>query len=227
MKRYIRASIAQETIDSKLMAPYKGYNVEKSWTVDRRGRTIKDSVRYAVIDADDDWIGDMYKTVKEAHDYIDSITKKEVKASSDIDKTALNARLGDTIYDSLKERYGEVIREGQSGNYDIIYVDFNDGSKPLKINVMNEAQRIGRFHLVKGDIGASTKIIVKASHDFSEEHDRTGLHDFYDWYDSRPYTVQMRIDDMADDMGLPEYDECSTEDLDELRERYIASRKKK
>ena len=56
---------------------------------------------------------------------------------------------------------------------------------------------------------------------------KTGLHDFYEWYDKLPYTIQMKVDDLADDMRLPEYDECSTEDLDELRERYIASRKKK
>ncbi len=82
MKRYIHASYSIEKIDSKMMAPYKGYNVEKSWTIDGKGRPIKDSVRYAVIDNDDDWIGDFYKTVKEAHDYIDTLTKKEVKASS-------------------------------------------------------------------------------------------------------------------------------------------------
>ena len=56
---------------------------------------------------------------------------------------------------------------------------------------------------------------------------KTGLDDFYEWYDKLPYTIQMKVDDLADDMRLPEYDECSTEDLDELRERYIASRKKK
>lgn len=58
-----------------MMAPYKGYKVEKSWRTDSKGRPIRDSVMYAVIDDEDDWIGDMYKTVKEAHDYIDSLVK--------------------------------------------------------------------------------------------------------------------------------------------------------
>lgn len=75
MKRWIHASTTSRSIDSKLMAPYKGYNIEKSWEVDYRGNLVNGTVRYAVIDKDDDWIGDMYKSVKEAHDYIDSIEK--------------------------------------------------------------------------------------------------------------------------------------------------------
>ena len=95
MKHYIHASYAVETIDSKMMAPYKGYKIEKSWSVDSRGKVVKDSIRYAAIDSDDDWIGDMYKTVKEVHDYIDSIVKKGVKASSKLH--IKNSSIGSTI----------------------------------------------------------------------------------------------------------------------------------
>ena len=140
--------------------------------------------------------------------------KRYVKsASTSLCKNALNASLGDTVYDRLKERYGEVVREGQSGNYNIIYVDFNDGSRPLKINVMDDAQRVGRFCLVEGQVNASTNIVASVD-------------DFYEWYDKLPSIIQYKIDDIADDMGLPVYDECSDEELATLHDAYVSSKKK-
>lgn len=64
------------------------------------------------------------------------------------DKWAVGAEVGDSIYDKFKDRIGTVVKTGQSGNYDLIYVDFNDGSKVLKINPMDDAQRTGRFYRV-------------------------------------------------------------------------------
>lgn len=76
----------------------------------------------------------------------------QVSASDDADmnlaNNALSARVGDEVYDKLKDRIGVVVKEGQSGNYGLIYVDFKDGSKVLKINPMDDAQRKGRFFKV-------------------------------------------------------------------------------
>lgn len=74
MKRYIRST----TTDGKLMQPYKGYNIEKTWEVDSRGHKIPGSDRFSVIDEDDDWIGDIYRTLKEAHQYIDDFVAGKV-----------------------------------------------------------------------------------------------------------------------------------------------------
>ena len=78
MKRQIHASsdVVINSTDSKSMTPYKGYNIEKSWRTDHKGRPIKETVMYQVIDEDDDWIRDMYKTLKDAHDYIDELVRK-------------------------------------------------------------------------------------------------------------------------------------------------------
>lgn len=78
MKRLVYATtdVIKNSIDSKWMAPYKGYRIEKSWRTDSKGRPIKDTEMYAVIDDEDDWIGDAYKTVKEAHDYINDLVRK-------------------------------------------------------------------------------------------------------------------------------------------------------
>ena len=60
---------------------------------------------------------------------------------------AITAKLGDRIYDTLKKRTGTVVKTGQSGNYNLIYVDFHDGSNILKINPMDDAQRQNRFQV--------------------------------------------------------------------------------
>ena len=63
MKRYIRST----TTDGKLMQPYKGYNIEKTWEVDSKGHKIPGSDRFSVIDEDDDWIGDIYTAHLKKH----------------------------------------------------------------------------------------------------------------------------------------------------------------
>ena len=66
-------------------------------------------------------------------------------------KTENNAccsKTGNLIYDKKKHRVGKIIKEGQSGNYNLIYIDFNDGSKLLKVNPLDDAQRKGRFYKV-------------------------------------------------------------------------------
>lgn len=63
---------------------------------------------------------------------------------------ALMCTVSDKVYDRRKDRIGTVIKLGQSGNYGLIYVDFNDGSKPVRVNPMNDAQCFGRFYKILG-----------------------------------------------------------------------------
>ena len=64
--------------------------------------------------------------------------------------SALSARIGDKIFDKKKNRIGTVINAGQSGNYDILYVDF--GNKyPTRIYPMDDAQRKSNYCIVLED----------------------------------------------------------------------------
>lgn len=77
--------------------------------------------------------------------------KRYIRSSSEpanLASSAIGARVGDQIYDSSKDRFGEVVKEGQSGNYTILYVDFGDG-KLVKINPIDDAQVRGRFFKVE------------------------------------------------------------------------------
>ena len=58
-------------IDIKEMASYKGFKIDKSWEIDWKGNKIANTTVYMVYDDDEDWIGDVYKTLKEAHRFID------------------------------------------------------------------------------------------------------------------------------------------------------------
>ena len=76
-------------IEGQEMKPYKGYGIDKSWEMVGNKR-VPNSVRYMVIDEEDDWIGDVYKTLDEAKAYIDSLVGKEVKASTRVVKASIN-----------------------------------------------------------------------------------------------------------------------------------------
>lgn len=41
--------------------------------------------------------------------------------------------------------------------------------------------------------------------------------DFYMWYDSLPSAIQAKVDDLADDLGLPLYDDCTESELSHLQ----------
>ncbi len=56
------------------------------------------------------------------------------------------AKLGDSIFDTQTKEIGMVIKTGQAGNYDVIYVDFN--GKTRKIIPMDDMQRFGRYQIV-------------------------------------------------------------------------------
>lgn len=65
----------------------------------------------------------------------------EIKLMSD----ALCAHVGDYILDAKSLKVGKVVKMGQSGNEDLIYVDFG-GKNPVRINTMMDAQCIGRYY---------------------------------------------------------------------------------
>lgn len=72
-------------LDGEFLAPYKGYQIEKNWELDYKGRRVPHTDRYMVVDRDDDWIGDMYKTLAEAKAFIDTITsKKSVRSNTEV-----------------------------------------------------------------------------------------------------------------------------------------------
>lgn len=66
--------------------PYKGYDISKSYELSVDGKRIPGSARYMVSDQDDNWIGNVYMTLGEAHDFIDEYEaeKTEVAGSTDI-----------------------------------------------------------------------------------------------------------------------------------------------
>lgn len=92
-------------IEGQEMKSYKGYGIDKSWEMVGNKR-VPNSVRYMVIDEDDDWIGDVYTTLDEAKAYIDSLVSKEVKASTRVVKANSYRPFGllsksDDMYDIL------------------------------------------------------------------------------------------------------------------------------
>lgn len=57
----------------KALKPYKGYGVDKTWEVDEiTGKRIS-PYKYVVSDSDD-YIGEEYDSIAEAHGFIDSIS---------------------------------------------------------------------------------------------------------------------------------------------------------
>lgn len=56
------------------LKPYKGYGISKAYELDFDGERIKDSLVY-VVDDGEDYIGEEYKTLKEARQFIDTILK--------------------------------------------------------------------------------------------------------------------------------------------------------
>lgn len=61
----------------------------------------------------------------------------------------LGAKKGDKILDTKTGKIGEVKKEGQVDNYNLIYVDFGNGLR--KINPMDDAQTKGRYQFADED----------------------------------------------------------------------------
>ena len=85
---------------SETLNPYKGYQIEKSWRLNSRGKRIPNTIRYTVIDENDDWIGDVYKTLSEAKAFIDSLNSSSIEASSSYRPFGLITH-SDRVYGSL------------------------------------------------------------------------------------------------------------------------------
>lgn len=102
-----------ETEDSEILHPYKGYQIEKSWRLNSRGKRIPNTIRYTVIDEEDDWIGDVYKTLPEAKAFIDSLNSSSVKASSSYRPFGLISH-SDRVYGSL------IMLDGLVSEHDIL-----------------------------------------------------------------------------------------------------------
>ena len=67
-----------------------------------------------------------------------------IKSSSNRTTGIIGAKPGDKIVDTKTGKTGTVVKEGQSGNYDIVYVDFG-GANLRRINPMDDAQVAGRY----------------------------------------------------------------------------------
>lgn len=61
---------------------------------------------------------------------------------------ALGAETDDLILDAKTMKVGKVTSVGQEGNYDIIYVCFGPKGRPRRINTMDDAQCVGRYHKI-------------------------------------------------------------------------------
>lgn len=73
--------------------PYKGFEIEKTYELDSKGKRVPGSGRYMVSE-DEYWIGDVYKTIQEAHDFIDDYIEGKTGVVS---STAVTASLVDTF----------------------------------------------------------------------------------------------------------------------------------
>lgn len=63
-----------------------------------------------------------------------------------LEKNALEAQMGDKIYDNQTKTIGVVVGEGIIGNYDKIYVNFDGTIKTIV--PMNDAQIKGRYQKI-------------------------------------------------------------------------------
>ena len=60
--------------DEKELKPYKGYQISKVWDT-YKGKAIPGTTVYCIYDSENDAVGDCCKTLKDAHRYIDLMTK--------------------------------------------------------------------------------------------------------------------------------------------------------
>ena len=76
MKRYFHPDYEPKLAYDENSIEYKGYTIDKSWKEDYKGKRIPGTIRYMVSE-EDDWIGDVYKTLGEAKAYIDELTEED------------------------------------------------------------------------------------------------------------------------------------------------------
>ena len=64
------------------------------------------------------------------------------------DLGAIGSKIGDKIYDKKRDCVGTVVKYGQRGNYDLIYVDFGN-KNPTSICPMDDAQISHNYYRIK------------------------------------------------------------------------------
>lgn len=103
------------------------------------------------LEFDPDFVAEFgYEEEDEEDDEEDEEDLNESKDPIDsLDTGILGAKVGDKILDTKTGKVGEVKKESQVDNYDLIYVDFGSGLK--KINPMDDAQTEGRYKFAGGD----------------------------------------------------------------------------
>lgn len=171
----------ERRIDGQEMKPYKGYGIDKSWEMVGNKR-VPDSVRYMVIDQDDDWIGDVYTTLAEAKAYIDEITAKTaIKANTQVGSYK---GISYGCEDDHNQRYYFRTREG-----DFVYAETEE-------EVLAKIDQ----YLENGYVSAASK---------KQQGTVRAWVEFQKWYDGLTPEQRDKVDDIADEEGLPNYEECS------------------
>ena len=70
---------------------YKGYRIVKSWKADYKGNRIPRTTIYQVVDDDDNWIGDCYKSLAEARRFVDEMVQGASVSDIDDDSEYIRA----------------------------------------------------------------------------------------------------------------------------------------
>lgn len=107
--------------------PYKGYDIDKSYALDFKGRRIPGTARYMVSDEEDNWIGDVYSTLSEAHKFIDEEIASVVKSSSQ--KTSKKDRIMGTSGRSTSKDYIRVTLFDYLADYCMLDIDGEPASR--------------------------------------------------------------------------------------------------
>lgn len=102
--------------------------------------------------------------------------KRVIKCSDD-HRYPFGCKVGDHIKDLRTGKIGEIVKDGCSGNYNIIYVDFGDG-KLKRICPLDDAQSVGRYDIVE----SATNSCGMAAKITSSDEDRVDYgYDDYEW----------------------------------------------
>ena len=190
MKRWVN-NVHDSKLDGTYMKPYKGYQIEKNWKVDYRGKRLPNTTKYMVIDEDGDWIGDIYDTYNDAKANIDEITAStSVKANTQVG-TYNGISYG--CEDDHNQRYYFRTKEGE-----FVYAE-------------TEEELLAKIdqYLDKGYVSAASKKKQGTVRAWAE---------FQKWYDSLTSEQRDKVDEIADEEGLPDYEECGDDEFAWLKD---------
>lgn len=97
--------------------------------------------------------------------------------------------------------------EGDSNTYEVVDTMRNKGL--IEVTAKN---KLGK--LVSMNFDSNDKVQLVESVNLKE----SVINDFYKWYDKLPQSKQNKVDDLADDMDLPMYSDCSDAELSHFME---------